>query len=61
MKHAKLCVPFIFFAMHQQTDQKSSEQNEAKSLDSSLTVWTDVWEEATSGITFLREIIFFFA
>ena len=49
MKHAKLCVPFIFFAMHQQSE-RSKEQNESNRVIEPLAnVWTDVWEEATSG------------
>ena len=51
MKYSKICVPFIFFAMHQ-SNEKLNEQQElaaAATSDSASNVWNEVWEEATSG------------
>jgi hypothetical protein len=50
MKHAKLCVPFIFFAMHQASEKLNDQNEGVKQNDSTAAnVWNDVWEEATSG------------
>jgi hypothetical protein len=37
-----------FFAMHQQ-NEKTNNDDEVKPNDGPSNIWTDVWEEATSG------------
>jgi proteasome component ECM29 len=61
-KYSKKCIPFVFFAMHQQNENqtKSKTNNQPKTP----TVWDDVWEEITSGTEYaikanISEIIAF--
>lgn len=52
-KYSKLCAPFIFFAMHQQTEKTSSSNGgyagDAAKLNDTSSVWENVWDECTSG------------
>ena len=51
-KYSKTCIPFVFFAMHQQneaTQQQKAAKLAGSQQSASQTIWDDVWEEITSG------------
>jgi hypothetical protein len=54
--HLKQCIPFVFFAMHQQqVDQlKQKQQNNAQQQlqQPAQTVWDEVFDEITTGVEY---------
>ena len=64
-KYSKKCIPFVFFAMHQQNENQTKPKSGNQPQSSqSQTVWDDVWEEITSGTEYaikanLSEIVAF--
>jgi hypothetical protein len=49
--HLKKCIPFVFFAMHQQqVDQlKQQKQSQQQQLQPVQSVWDEVFDEITTG------------
>ena len=62
-KYSKKCIPFVFFAMHQQNESQSKPKA-GNQAPSNPTIWDDLWEEITSGTEYaiksnLSEILAF--
>jgi proteasome component ECM29 len=61
-KFSKKCIPFVFFAMHQQ--QQNDISIRSQQLPPQIQVWHDIWEDITSGTEYairgnLSEIVSF--